>query len=115
MGVKVAKHHLVSPVLQKSVKVRGAVPRSRGRRGDVYIDKGQCGSPEVGLNCQNFRNVIIGEDSTVRHPIGDGVVDKSPTATPGRDIAPDSGIVCKLLERGVHAKFSPLDAGDDDA
>ena len=82
---KVAKLHLVSTVLQKSVRVRGVVPEAGGLRGDVYIDKGQCGSPEVGFDCQDFCCVIIGENVTVRHPIGDGVVDesdKSPTATP---------------------------------
>ena len=70
---------------------------------------------EVCLDCQNFRRVIIGENATVRHPIGDGVVDegdKSPTATPGRVIAPDIGIVCELLEREVHAEFGLLTAGD---
>ena len=36
----------------------------------------------------------------------------SSTAAPGRAIAPDSGIVCELLERGVHAKFSLLKAGN---
>ena len=33
VGVKVAKHHLVSTVLQKSVIVRGVVPKAGGRRG----------------------------------------------------------------------------------
>ena len=115
VSVKVAKNHLVSTVLQKSVEVRGVVPRAGGCTGDVYIDKGQCGSSEEGLNCQNFCSVIIGENATVRHPIGDGVVyegDKSPTATPGRAIAPNSGIVCELLERGVHSEFGLLHAGD---
>ena len=90
VGVKVARHHLVSTVLQKSVKIRGIVPRTGGRRGDVCIFEGQCGSPEVGLDCQNFRRVIIGEDATVRYPIRDRVVDegdKSPTATSGWAIA----------------------------
>ena len=87
VGVKVAKHHLVSTVLQKSAKVRGDVYRAGGRGGGGYvnIDEGQSGSPEDGLDCQNFRRVIIGEDASVRHPIGDGVVDegdKSPTAIP---------------------------------
>ena len=35
-----------------------------------------------------------------------------PLPTPGQAIAPDSGIVCELFERGVHAKFSLLDTGD---
>ena len=34
--------------------------------------------------------------------------------TPDQAIAPDCGIVCELLERGVHAKFSLLDACDQD-
>ena len=71
--------------------------------------------PDFGLDCQNFRRVIVGEDATVKHPIGEGVLDegdKSPTATPGRAIAPDIGIICELFERGVHAKFSLLDTDD---
>ena len=36
----------------------------------------------------------------------------SPSATPFRAIAPDSGIVCKLLERGVITEFSLLHVGD---
>ena len=113
MCIKVANHHLVSTVLQKRVEVSGVVPRAGRRGGDVNIDDGQCGSPEVGLDCHNFRRVIIGEDASVKHPIGDGVVNeggKSPIAAPSR--RPNSGIVCELLERGVHAKFSLLDAGD---
>ena len=35
--------------------------------------------------------------------------DKSPTAAPGRAIAPDSGIVCEFLERGVLTNFILLD------
>ena len=76
MGVKVTKHHRVSMFLQKSVEVRGVVPRAGRRGGDVDIDEGQRGFPEVCLDCQDFRLVIIGEDASVRHPIGDGVVDE---------------------------------------
>ena len=38
--------------------------------------------------------------------------DKSSTAASGRAITPDSGIACELLQRGVHAEFGLLDAGD---
>ena len=105
VGVKVARHHLVSTVLQKSVKIRGVVPRTGRRRRDVCIFEGQCGSPEVSLDCQNFRPVIIGEDATVRYPIRDGVVDegdKSPTATPGRAIAGQLLAECQLLADQVN-------------
>ena len=74
---EVAKHHLVSTVLQKGVEVGGVVLRSGGRRKDVYVDEGQWGSSEVSLDCQNFRRVIIWEYAIVRHPIEDVVVDES--------------------------------------
>ena len=48
----------VYTVFQKSDEVRGIVPRAGGRRGDVYIDKGQCGFPKVCLDCQNFCHVM---------------------------------------------------------
>ena len=41
-----------------------------------------------------------------------GMHNKSPTATPGWAIAPDNGIVCELLERGVHAELGLLYTGD---
>ena len=115
MCVKVAEYHLVSTILQKSVEVGGVVPRAGGRRGNVYIDEGQCGSAEVSLDCQNFRCVIIWKYVIVRHSIGDGVVDesdKSYTAAYGRAITPDSGIAYELLERGIHPEFGLLHTGD---
>ena len=39
VGVKVAKHHQVSMVLQKGVKIRGLVPRTKGRRGMYTLTK----------------------------------------------------------------------------
>ena len=48
-------------------------------------------------------------------PYGDGVVDesdKSPTTASSWAIAPDSGIACEFLERGVHAQFGLLHVGD---
>ena len=75
---------------------------------DINIDEGQCGHPEVDLNCLNFRHVVVREYVTIRHPVGDGMVDKSnvsSTTASGRTIAPHGGIVCELLEGGVHAEF----------
>ena len=115
MGVEIAKHHLVSTILQKGVKISAVVSRARERRGDVYIDEGQFGSPKVSLDCQDFRRIIVGKNVTIRHPIGDEVVDesnKSSTAASCRAITPDSGIAGELLERGVHAEFCLLHAGD---
>ena len=59
VGVEVTKHHLVSTILQKGIEVGGVISRAGGRRMDEYIDEGQCGSPEVNLNCHNFCRVII--------------------------------------------------------
>ena len=39
VGIKVAKHHLVSTVLHKGVKVWGVVPGTGGRRADIHIEK----------------------------------------------------------------------------
>ena len=39
VGVQVAKHHLVSTVLQKSVKVRGVVPKAGGAEGMYTLTK----------------------------------------------------------------------------
>ena len=39
VGIKVAKDHQVSMVLQKGVKVRGIVPRAEGRRGLYTLTK----------------------------------------------------------------------------
>ena len=97
VGVEDAEHHLVSTVLKKDV-----VPRAGGCRGDVCVDEGQCGYLESSLNCQIFRSVIIEKYVTVRHPIGDGLVDESnKSSASGRAISPepDSGIACELLER----------------
>ena len=115
MGIKFPKHHLVSAVLQKGVKVGDVISRAGGRREDVYIDEGQCGSPEVSLDCQNFSCVVIRKYVIVRHPVQDGVVDesdKSSTAVSGRAITPDSFIACEFLEKGVHAEFGLLHTGD---
>ena len=86
-----------------------------GRRGDIHIDKGQYGSSEVGLDCQNFFRVIIREYVTIRHLVCDGVVDesdKSTTTASGRAIVPDGGIACEPLEGRVHAEFGLLHTGD---
>ena len=99
--VKVAELHLISTILQKGVGSRGRSSEGRRTQGDVYIDEGQCGSPEVSLDCQNFRRVIIRKYVIVRHPIAAGAVDennKSSTAASGRAITPDGGIACELLE-----------------
>ena len=99
MDVKeVAKHHLVIMVLQKGVKVVGVVPGAGEQRRNIYIDEGKCGHPEIGLNCQNFRRVVVREYVTVRHPVRDGMVDKSNesnTTASGRAIASNGGIACE--------------------
>ena len=41
--------------------------------GDIHIEEGHCGSPDVGHDCQNFRRVLIGEYVAIRHPARDGV------------------------------------------
>ena len=80
-----AQHHLVFRSTRRASKSGAWFRGQRGRMGDANVDKGQCGSPKVGLDCQNFRrNIVWWENATVRHPIGDGVVDecdKSRSAT----------------------------------
>ena len=62
-------------------------------QGDIQVDESQCGPPKVGLDCKNFCLVVIGEYVTVRHPVGDGVLDESDKSiTTDRAIAPDGGL-----------------------
>ena len=82
--------------------------------GDIHINKSQCGSPEVCLDCQNFCSAF-GE--YVWHPVGDRVIYESvkattTTTTSERAIAADGGIAYELLEGGVHDEFGLLHTGD---
>ena len=105
MSVKFAMHYLVSTVLQKGVKVGGVILGARGQRGpgegNIDFDEVSVDPPEVGLNCQNFRHVVVREYVTIRTPVGDGTVDKSnesTTTASGQVIAPVCGIACEPLE-----------------
>ena len=92
---------------------RGFSSGSRRMQGDIQVDKSQCGPPKVGLDCKNFCLVVTGEYVTVRHPVGDGVLDESDKSiTTDRAIAPDGGMACELFEGGVHAEFGLLYTGE---
>ena len=72
-----------------------------GEYKQLNIDKSQCGLPEVGLDCKNFRRVIIREYVTIRQAVRDrGVAesDKFTTTVCGRAYAPDGGIAYELKE-----------------
>ena len=65
-----------------------------GEYKQLNIDKSECGLPEVGLDCKNFRRVIIREYVTIRQ----AVRDKFTTTVCGRAYAPDGGIAYEIKE-----------------
>ena len=60
----------------------------------MWFPRGQSRLPD-------FRRVIVRKYVTIRHPIGDRLMDES-NGRSGQAITPDSGIACELLKRRVH-------------
>ena len=69
---------------------------------------------EVNLNYQDFQGGIIGEYVTIRHSVGDEMVDKSDKSTTISVWAftPDGGIVCEIFESRFHIEFGLLHTDD---